>query len=58
MQEIAEDERSNFGITMAMRVALMFRATSFRRNFLKFMAVTNLKLNEKFLEEVVSALNL
>jgi hypothetical protein len=53
MEDTPEGERTDAGITAAMRAAAKTKAASYRGKFSKFTVVANPKLGDKFLDEVI-----
>jgi hypothetical protein len=53
LEETPESERSDSGITSAMRAAAKAKAASYRGKFSKYTAVANPKLGDQFLDEVI-----
>jgi hypothetical protein len=53
LEETPESERSDSGITSAMRAAAKAKAASYRGKFSKYTAVANPKLRDQFLDEVI-----
>jgi hypothetical protein len=52
VEETSVDERTDSGVTAAMRAAAKSKVQSFKGHFSKYVAIANPKLGDEFLEEV------
>jgi hypothetical protein len=52
VEETLEGERSDSGVTTAMRAGAKSKIQSYKGQFSKYLAIANPKLGDEFLEEV------
>jgi hypothetical protein len=52
VEETSEGDRSDFGVTAAMRAGTKNKIQSYKGQFSKYLAIANPKLGDEFLEEV------